>query len=148
MKTINFYRQARVDGGRRTGVEIDGETVLERFERGNEPEDATLLWFVDIRCSGGNLPDEAEASREWLLSMAPIISNGVRDVAKELRAGIDFSSPISREIPNVGKGLTVQIFCSAIRRLQALQIAKVLDEISAHWTEFLHQLEVLEPAAR
>ena len=34
MTTINFYRQARVDGGKRTGVEIDGETVLERFESG------------------------------------------------------------------------------------------------------------------
>ena len=148
MKTINFYRQVRVDGGKRTGVEIDGETVLERFERGNKTEDSALLWFVDIRCSGGNLPNEAEAAREWLLEKASIIQAGVREVANELRAGIDFSAPISRKIPNVGKGITVEICCSAIRRLQALDIAAALDEISSHWKEFLKKLEVLEPLAR
>jgi hypothetical protein len=148
MKTINFYRQVRVDGGKRTGVEIDGETVLERFERGNKAEDSALLWFVDIRCSGSSLPAEAEAARAWLLKMAPIIQNGVRAVAVELRAGIDFSAPISRKIPNVGKGITVEICCSAIRRLQALDMAKALDEISAHWKAFLQKLEVLEPLAR
>jgi len=148
MKTINFYRQARVDGGKRTGVEIDGETVLERFEQGHEPEDSALLWFVDVRCSGDNLPDEAEASRDWLLKMAPLIPNGLREMAHELRAGIDFSAPISRKIPYAGKGLTVEVYCSASRRLQAIQIADALDEISSRWSEFLGQLEVLEPLAR
>jgi hypothetical protein len=148
MKTINFYRQVRVDGGKRTGVEIDGETALERFERGNEGEDAALLWFVDVRCSGRNLPNAAEPAREWLLKMAPAIQNGLREVANELRAGIDFTAPVSREIPNIEQGLTVQIFCSAIRRLHALDIARSLDEISSHWQEFLNQLDVLEPLTR
>lgn len=148
MKTIHFYRQARVDGGKRTGVEIDGETVLERFERGNKAEDSALLWFVDIRCSGGNLPNETEAAREWLLEKAPIIQAGVRDVANELGAGIDFSAPISRKIPNAGKGVTVEICCSAIRRIHARDIAKALEEISSHWREFLKQLEILEPLTR
>ena len=147
MKTINFYRQARVDGGMRTGVEIDRETVLERFERGNKEEDSALLWFVDVRCSGGNLPGETEAAREWLLEKAPIIQAGMRQVASELGAGIDFCAPILRKIPNVGKGVTVGICCSAIRRLHARDIAKALDEISAHWKELLKQLEVLEPLA-
>ena len=145
MKTLNFYRQARVDGGRRTGVEIDGESVLERFERGNETEDSALVWFVDIRCSGANLPNGAEAAREWLLEKAPIIQAGVRDVANELEAGIDFCAPISRTIPNVAEGVTVEIWCSAIRRVQAREIAKALDEISSRWTEFLKKIEVLEP---
>jgi hypothetical protein len=148
MNTINFYRQARVDGGTRTGVEIDGETVLERFERGSKAEDSALVWFVDIRCSGANLPGETEAAREWLLEKAPIIQAGVRHVANELGAGIDFSAPISRKIPNVGKGVTVEICCSGIRRLHARAIAKALHEISAHWIELLKQLEALEPLAR
>lgn len=148
MKTINFYRQVRVDGGKRTGIEIDGETVSERFEAGKQPEDSALLWFVDIRCAGDNLPNEAEAAREWLLEKAPAIQTGVREVAHELRAGIDFSAPISREIPRVGRGFTVQIFCSAMRRLQALEIAEALEEISSQWSEFLNQLEVLEPLVR
>ena len=147
IKKINFYRQARVDGGKRTGVEIDGEPVLEWFERGSEPEDSALLWFVDIRCSGSSLPDEAEAARDWLLKNA-IIQKGVRDVANELRAGIDFSAPISRRIPNVGKGITVEIFCSAMRRIEAREIADALAETSSHWKEFLKKLEVVEPVNR
>jgi hypothetical protein len=138
----------RVDGGKRTGIEIDGEAVLERFERGNETEDSALLWFVDIQCSGDNLPNAAETAREWLLAKASIIQAGLREVANELRAGIDFSAPISRPIPNVEKGITVKISCSAIRRLQARDIAAALDEISSHWKEFLKELEVLEPLAR
>jgi len=148
MTTISFYRQMRVDGGKRTGVEIDGETVLERFESGSESEDSALLWFVDIRCSGADLPSETEAARKWLLDHASLIEAGVRHVANELGAGIDFSTPISRKIPNAGKGVTVEICCSAIRRLHARDIAKALDEIGSHWKEFLKQLEVLEPLAR
>jgi hypothetical protein len=148
MKTINFYRQERVDGAKRTGIEIDGETVLGRFERTNEPEDSALLWFVDIRCSGGKLPNKAEAARQWLLKKAPMIQKELGNVANELKAGIDFSAPISREIPNVGKGITAKICCSAIRRFEALEIAKVLNEINSHWKEFLKKLEVLEPVTR
>jgi hypothetical protein len=148
MKTIVFYRQVRVDGGKRTGVEIDGETVLERFERGNETEDSALLWFVDIRCCGSHLPDEAEAARKWLLEKGSIIQKGVSDLVNELSAGIDFSTPISRKIPNVGDGITIEICCSAIRRLQARDIASFLSEISSRWNEFLNTLEVLEPLAR
>jgi hypothetical protein len=148
MKTINFYSQMRVDGGKRTGVEIDGETVLERFEGGEKREDSALLWFVDVRCSGANLPNSAEAAREWLLEKASIIQAGLREVANELRAGIDFSAPISRPIRSVEKGITVEVSCSAIRRLQARDIALALHEISSHWTEFLKNLEVLEPVTR
>jgi len=147
MSTINFYRQARYDGGTRTGVEVDGETVLERFEPGTAPEDSALLWFVDIRCSGDALPDEAEAVRRWLLERASILRSGVQAVADELRAGIDFTAPISREIPNAGRGIEVQLFCSAIRRIEALRIAEALDEISSRWTEFLNGLAVVEAVA-
>ena len=148
MKTINFYRQARVDGGRRTGIDIDGETVLETFEPGTEAEDSALLWFVDIRFSGNQLPGAADAAREWLLKRTSIIQAGVREVADELRAGIDFSTPVSRNLAGVGNGVTAKICCSAIRRLQAREIAKALAEIATHWETHLKKLEVLEPLAR
>ena len=147
MKTINFYRQMRVDGGKRTGLEIDGETVLERFEKGRKAEDSALLWFVDIRCAGNQLPSEPEAAREWLLARASVIQAGLRTMAAELSAGIDFSAPIARVIPKMGNGISAKIFCSAVRRLPALEIAKSLTEISEHWKEFLDHLEILEPLA-
>jgi hypothetical protein len=148
MKTINFYRQARVDGGRRTGIDIDGETVLEKFEPGNEPEDSALLWFVDIRFSGNQLPGAADTAREWLLKRTPLIQAGVREVADELRAGIDFSAPVSRDLARAGNGIHAKIFCSAMRRLPARDIAKALMDVSTHWASHLRKLEILEPLAR
>jgi hypothetical protein len=147
MSNINFYRQARYDGGMRTGVEIDGETVLERFEQGNPPENNALLWYVGIRCSGNALPTEAKAAREWLLENASSLQQGIRAVADDLRAGIDSALPISRPICNVA-GVTVQLSCTAIRRFEAVQIANTLNEVSSHWEEFLKSLELTEPLAR
>ena len=148
MKTIDFYRQARVDGGERTGVEVNGETVLEQFEPGDKEEDAALLWFVDVRCAGDSLPGEAEAVREWLLEKGSIIQTRLREIANELPAGIDFSEPISRDVPDVGRGVSIKIFCSAIRRLHARDMAKALSEASAQLAELLQKLEVMEPIGR
>ena len=52
MPNLTFYRQKRVDGGVRTGVELDGETVASLFEEGDPERDPALLWFVDLRCEG------------------------------------------------------------------------------------------------
>jgi len=41
MPTITFFRQARNDGGVRTGIEVEGQTVLSRFE-GEEADDPAL----------------------------------------------------------------------------------------------------------
>jgi len=62
MPTITFYRQARRDGGIRTGIEIDQNTVLMRFDRGRKESDPALLWCVDVRCSGARLPREPETA--------------------------------------------------------------------------------------
>ena len=141
-------RPMRADGGKRTGIEIDGETVMERFELGTTAEDSTLLWFVDVRCSGARLPNTPEAAREWLLQKAPVIQTGMNELARELRAGIDFSAPVSREIAGIETGIRAKKFCSAIRRLPALKIAGALTETSVKWTESLDQLEVLGPLGR
>jgi hypothetical protein len=148
MKGINFYRQARMDGGERTGVEIDGTTVLEQFQRGGRVEDSALLWFVDVRCSGKHLPEEPEAARRWLLAKASVIQAGLLALAGELSAGIDFSTPISRDITGFGGGVSGKIVCSAVRRLSGLKIAKALEETGSLWPELLGQLEVLEPLVR
>ena len=148
MKTINYYRQERADGGKRTGVEIDGETVLERFEPGKKTEDSALLWFVDIRCSGDHLPATADEARTWLLKKSALIQAGLGEVANELRAGIDFSAPLSRDISEAGNGVTINICCSATRRLQGREMARVLMDTSDLWEEHLQNLENLETLAR
>ena len=63
MPELDFYRQQRRDGAIRTGIEIDGETVLGRFEQVAEDANPVLAWWVDVRCKGRRLPDEPEAAR-------------------------------------------------------------------------------------
>ena len=41
-----------MDGGYRTGLEVDGETVYGLFEEGQTDDNPRLHWFVDLRCVG------------------------------------------------------------------------------------------------
>ena len=56
MPNLTFYRQARIDGGIRTGIELDEDTVFEYFEEGgSEP---------DPHCSGtSNFDARVQVSR-------------------------------------------------------------------------------------
>jgi hypothetical protein len=48
MSTIGFFRQARFDRAVRSGVTVDGATVLHLFEPGDEDVNPAILWFVDF----------------------------------------------------------------------------------------------------
>ena len=108
---------------------MDGETVLEQFEPGNQAEDSALLWFVDVRCSGNTLLAGSEAVRSWLMVKAPAIQAGLSGLARKLEVGVDFSAPIMQPVANAGPGITVQICCSAVRRFKGLELAQNLNEI-------------------
>src|SRR3954451_9524953 len=89
MPDLTFYRQKRVDGGVRTGIDIDGVTVCEDFEEGDEERDPALRWYVDLRCSGDSLPHDADLAREWLLEHEEMIRDGFSRYASQLAAGAD-----------------------------------------------------------
>ena len=63
MTKLTFYRQGRKDGGIRTGVEVNDESVLGRFEEGDKETDSALDWYVDIRCSVSKLGNDPEDAR-------------------------------------------------------------------------------------
>jgi hypothetical protein len=42
MSRVVFYRQLRMDGGYRTGLEVDGETVYGLFEEGQTDNNPRL----------------------------------------------------------------------------------------------------------
>src|SRR3989442_641927 len=97
MSTIVFYRQARRDGGVRTGIEIDQNTVLARFDRGAGEEDPAVEWYLDVRCRGPRLPREPQAAREWLISHERRITALLRSMAEEVPLGMDASDwPLTR----------------------------------------------------
>ena len=62
MPELTFFRQKRHDEGIRMGIELDGKsTLLVDFQPGlpeleYDPMGSALLWYVDIRCRGKDLP--------------------------------------------------------------------------------------------
>src|SRR4051794_13461226 len=89
MGKLSFYRQARQDGGIRTAVELNEETVFHSFKKGAKEEDPALLWWVDLRCEGPGLPKDAAGARRWLITHAGLIKDGFGRLAEKLHAGLD-----------------------------------------------------------
>jgi hypothetical protein len=141
MPKIDFYRQKRVDGGVRTGVEVDGEGAFHQFEPGRRDSDPALLWFVDVRCQGRSLPTGAEAARRWLLDNTGVIQGGLRALAEEFRAGMDPGVyPLQWRIPGTAKGRRLTIVVSTHRRLVARRMAAALLDVAENWEERIRRL--------
>ncbi len=146
MKKLTFYHQKRRDGGVRTGVEVDDERILERFEPGSTEEDSTLSWWIDVRCSQKTWPPEPEEVRAWLLENAPRIENGLKDLAAKLGAGIDINWPEKYVVPSPA-GIKIEIFYSAIRRVGGREIQAELSKLARNWQTIIAQLPSRELAA-
>ena len=141
MSTIWYYKNARFDGGIRTGLDVNDDRAFQHFIPGNEPEDASLEWFVDVMCAGEDLPSEPEAARGWMLDHVAAIRDGLEGVAERLSAGIDeLSMPFVRSWADENIGAKFRIRCSAIRRLPGLDIAARLHEVAASLESELQSL--------
>ncbi len=142
MPSLIFYRQKRVDGGIRTGVELEGETIVEEFEEGDQDRDPALVWYVDLRCEGTGLSVDPNEALEWLISQQPEIVQGFHEFAKECEVGTDADSyPIQwGKFSGLPEGVAMEIACSAIRRITAREISKILKDVGDHWTQRLRGL--------
>ena len=139
MDKLNFYHQKRRDGGLRTGIDFNDERVLERFVPGDAPQDSALLWFVDVRCSGENLPSEPEAIRGWFLERSEIIQAALRLLSEELVTGLDSGWPLRKSIATQDSA-HLTIYCSALRRLTGREISGILSELEKAWPDVIHNL--------
>jgi hypothetical protein len=152
MRELSFYRQKRYDGGVRTGIELDGETILGIFDEGppdeqDNPMGSALLWYVDVRCRGEDLPDDAEAARGWLIEHAETILSGLYSLSENLAVGLDDGGPIVwRDFPQSAQGVYLEVVCSSIRRIGGLEISAVLKDIADHFVDIVQQLAPPEPA--
>lgn len=144
MSTLTFYRQARRDGGVRTGIEINSNTVLARFEQGSEDGDPALVWYVDVRCEGARLPAEPEAARAWFIRNESAITRLLEALADEVPSGIDPGDWPLRKEHQLSTGVRVTVACSAMRRVEGQQIAQVLRDIAANWRERVSNLPQVE----
>ena len=145
MTKLTFYRQGRKDGGIRTGVEVNDESVLGRFEEGDKETDSALDWYVDVRCTVSKLGNDPEDARRWLMEHASAIQAALGDLAKELKAGMDFSSVLRRKVAGTPRGVQIDIVCSVVRRNTAQEMANVLSGRGVQWRELISRLPALEP---
>jgi hypothetical protein len=143
MDKLNFYHQKRSDGGLRSGIDFNDERVLESYESGTQPEDSTLLWFIDVRCSGENLPQEPESIRHWFLNRSEIIQSALNELAEGLHAGIDSGWPLKKDLPTKD-GVCMAVYCSAIRRLTGREISQVLSDLRSAWPDLINNLDTYE----
>lgn len=143
MKSLTFYHQKRKDGGVRTGVELDGERILEQFKPGRGAPDSALEWFVDVRCRGQRFPGEPDAVRRWLLDQSGEIEAHLERMANDLRAGMDTDWPLTSELADTSNGVAIKIVCSTVRRLTGRDIGQVLLELKRSWRRLVASLQAL-----
>jgi hypothetical protein len=142
---ITFYRQERLDGAIRTGLDCDGSTVLESFEPGSPDWDSALLWFVDVRFVGDALPSgSAESVRVWLSNLDAAIACELHRVADEISVGIDKEWPVKRTLALGLEGIEAEVAGSCTNRMTGREFATKLRDIADRWVDLLANLVLAE----
>ncbi len=139
------------------GIELDAETtLLDDFLPGppefeNDPLGSALLWYVDIRCRGKELPSDPEGARRWFLAHRAEFENGLHEFADEVRAGTDDDSTLRKSAPcggrlEVGDDLQIEYACGVIRRVKGPELADRLHEVGHHFAEYLQRIPERVPS--
>ena len=132
MADVQFYHQERVDGGRRSGVTVDGDAVLHGFVEGSEVRNPALTWYADVTLSTPTPPRDA-TSLAWLLGHAAEIRAALDDAAEQLGTGIDVDVT-PWEFETAGPEGPIRVSVSAMRRFTARNISQKLRWLaSADW---------------
>jgi hypothetical protein len=126
MADVQFFHQERVDGGRRSGVSVDGTTVFHAFIPGSEEYDPALEWYADVTLPTQDPPSESTV-RSWLAANGQVIRDALLAAAGQLECGLDDSA-----MPWVGT-VTVtwpegqpRVSVSAVRRVSARHVGEKL----------------------
>lgn len=138
MASISFYRQARADGGIRTGITVNDLEVMGSFAGNQADTDPSLLWFVDVTCVG-RLPMNRDAARNWLLENGAVISAKLDRLGTKLETGIDVAWPITKT--ELEKGIKIKVTCSAIRRLDRYRIGKIVRRVARNFRSYVRNLD-------
>ena len=85
MPKADFFTQQCADGGRRSGLAVDGETHWYRYD----PvwEDPALLFGIDLTAEGAAVPDDPDGVRAWYARTAGDYRAMLIDAADLLRGG-------------------------------------------------------------
>ncbi|MEX0938722.1 MAG: hypothetical protein WDZ59_12750 [Pirellulales bacterium] len=146
MTDLLFYRQKRVDGGLRSGIDLNGSPLAEGFREGDEEPNPVLLWYIDLRCSGEHLPHDADKAIEWFRENNDAFTGTLRRTAQELsRTGVDTEAlPFRQQFRNLLPGVNVDLVISTLGRPEGRDVAQFLREFADDW---LAQLDGLALSA-
>jgi hypothetical protein len=146
MAKLTFYRQGRADGAIRTGIELDDEMIFECYEKSGSEVDPTLLWYMDLRCKGSAVPSEAQEARQWLLDHEDVIRAGFLRCAHDFEAGrdVDLCPLLWSEFSGIPDHVGMTIACATNRRIWALSVPKLLEDVAVHWRERIEQMAPAE----
>ena len=148
MTKLNFYIQARADGGRRSGIEVDGETLHSHFEPGCGEPDPSLLWYIDIRCKVDSLPRDEYATTKWLIDHSDLFREELLVLSERLYAGLDVDLwPLQHRIVKAPAGVEAVIVCSSIRGIIAREYGSILADVVQNFDSILRSVTALETAA-
>jgi hypothetical protein len=129
MAEVTFYHQERVDGGRRSGVHVEGDMVLQGFVPGSEEYDPVLEWYVDVTVPTATLPTETSV-RDWLVEEGSAIREALIAAADKLECGID-NNAMPWEIVLQGSAGPSRVSVAAIRRFTGRNIGEKLRQLAA-----------------
>jgi hypothetical protein len=148
MGKLTFYVQQRIDGGRRTGIDIDGDTVFERFETGDEEFDPALLWYIDLRCAG-DLPSEPDEARDWLIDHRDLLTGALKKLSDDLEVGLDSGLwPRQQRLEVAPRGVEILIVCSSLRRIATPDFGQTVARLAEEFTAIVRSLGRIEAATR
>jgi hypothetical protein len=144
LSNLVFFRQGRVDGGIRTGIDAFDTPLLESVEN-EAPYDESmpvLSWAIEVRCKGKGLPRTAEEARDWFSKHQGVIRSGLASLAEELRVGLDRDLYCYKwnEFASQPKDVQLTLACSAHRRTDGMSLARHVRAFADHYEAFLNRL--------
>ncbi len=145
MAKLIFYRQRRVDGGTRMGVRLADLAILRRFEPGRGERNPIMAWFVDVRCTGSGIPEDPDAAIRWLFDASARVARSLSDFADHLRregVTLDIDPLQWDEASQPEDDSEIKIVCLINRRIDAEEIAAILDDVRDHWAARIQQMVV------
>jgi hypothetical protein len=148
MAQFVLYRHQRDDGGRRTGLEINGTHAWDEYEPGKYDDDPALRWYVDVRGEGNEIPGERDALRQWLLDHADLVDGALRRLADRFEVGFDHDYvPVRWQIPDAPEGVSLEIAVNVARRSDAVRAAEILSALAIDWRRILSHIPAMVPVA-
>ncbi len=147
MPRLVFYRQAREDGGVRTGIDVDGWSIDHFQEGGGEPDPA-LRWFIDLRAEAGDVPADPEEGVRWLTGHRQVVRDAYLALADALARGKRADTwPLVCEAPNAPHGPQVSAACSAVRAVLPEDLAAHVRDLADRWEDYVEQVSQARSSA-